>query len=312
MVLQLQSVPPFRLDLTVWALRRDYRNRIDRWNGREYRRVLLLGDTPVETLVTQTAPPERPQLAVEFVASRPGPRQQQQAAQMLTHLLGLDLDLGGFHQFAAGQQRLGVLARRFQGLRPPCFLSVWEALVNAVSCQQLSLTVGILLMNLLAERFGPASHAGSHAFPRPADLGGADIADLQAMGYSRNKAGTILELAQAVAEGRLDLEAVHALDDETAVDYLTRLKGIGRWSAQYVLLRGLRRLNVFPADDVGFQNKLAKWLHLDERLNYEGVHRVIKRWRTYGGIIYYFMLLNHLQEQGHLKACPATGDATVA
>jgi len=83
----------------------------------------------------------------------------------------------------------------------------------------------------------------------------------------------------------MDLEKIEGLDDQSAIDFLTGLKGIGRWSAQYVLLRGLRRLNVFPADDVGFQNKLGKWLHLDEQLDYEGVHRVPRRWRAYGGIM---------------------------
>jgi DNA-3-methyladenine glycosylase II len=157
-------------------------------------------------------------------------------------------------------------------------------------------------MNRLAARFGAASSSGSRAFPRPADLVGASTSDLRSMGYSLRKADMILDLARAVADGQTDLGKIDALDDQSAIDFLTGLKGIGRWSAQYVLLRGLRRLNVFPADDVGFQNKLGKWLHLDEQLDYEGVHRVIRRWRAYGGIIYFFMLLNHLVEQGRLTA----------
>ncbi len=304
----IQPVAPFRLDLTVWALRRDPRNQIDRWDGREYRRVLFLDGVPVETIVTQVAPAEHPKLLVTAVPAKGVPRLRKQVAEALDGMLGLSLDLSEFYRFAARQRRLGTLALRFRGLKPPRFPTVWDALVNAISCQQLSLTVGIILMNRLAERFGVSFSSGSRAFPRPADLAKAHPSELRSMGYSLRKADMILELAKAVTDDRIDLEKIEGLDDQSAIDFLTGLKGIGRWSAQYVLLRGSRRLNVFPADDVGFQNKLGKWLHLDEQLDYEGVHRVIRRWRTYGGIIYFFMLLNHLSEQGHLASeCPAQG-----
>lgn len=127
-------------------------------------------------------------------------------------------------------------------------------------------------------------------------------AELRKIGYSLHKASTIIELARAISRGRLKLEEIETLDDQQAVDFLTGLKGIGRWSAQYVLLRGLRRINVFPADDVGFQDKLTRWMHLRRRLDYAGVHKALGDWRRYGGILYFFMLLNHLQEEGLLTA----------
>ncbi len=300
MKFSLQPIAPFRLDLTVWALRRDPRNQIDRWDGREYRRVLILEGVPVETVVTQAVSVERPQLLVTAVPAGCVSRLKARVTDALDKMLGLSWDLSEFYDFAASKRRLGTLARQFRGLKPPRFLSVWDAMVNAISCQQLSMTVGIILMNRLAARFGPSSPDGQFAFPRPIDLAKAHAADLREMGYSLRKADMILNLAKAIADGRIDLEEVDTLDDQAAIDRLTDLKGIGRWSAQYVLLRGLRRLNIFPADDVGFKNKLGKWLHLDEQLDYEGVHRAIRRWRSYGGIIYFFMLLKHLAEQGRL------------
>lgn len=299
---RLQPAAPFRLDLTVWALRRDPRNQIDRWDGREYRRVLLVEGIPVETVITQVSPAEHPELLVVATPSRSVSRLRKRVADVMDGMLGLSLDLSEFYRFAAGQRRLDTLARRFRGLKPPRFPAVWDAIVNAISCQQLSLTVGIILMNRLAACFGVPSSSGSRAFPRPADLEEARTSDLRKMGYSTRKAYMILDLAKAVTENRIDLEQIDACDDQSALGFLTGLKGIGRWSAQYVLLRGLRRLNVFPADDIGFQNKLGKWLHLDKQLDYEGVHHVIRRWRAYGGIIYFFMLLDHLAEQGHLAS----------
>ncbi|MFB3891828.1 MAG: DNA-3-methyladenine glycosylase [Phycisphaerae bacterium] len=308
----LQPVAPFSLELTAWTLRRDARNEVDRWDGRTYRRVLPVGDVPVEVAVTQTAPLESPRLLVEVSAAAAVPQAKKRVAAVLDKMLGISLDLADFYRFAAGRPRLGALARRFRGVKPPRFPGVWEALVNAISCQQLSLAVGISLMNRLAGQYGLPSAGSTRAFPRPQDLAKARIADLRGMGFNHRKAGVIVGLARAVTDGRLDLEGIEILDDDSAVEFLTGLDGIGRWSAQYVLLRGLGRLNVFPADDVGFQNKLAKWLHLDEELDYEGVHRVIRRWRAYGGLIYFFMLLNHLSERGHLTAGKPTAPPETA
>ncbi|MCG3181824.1 MAG: DNA-3-methyladenine glycosylase [Phycisphaerae bacterium] len=261
----------------------------------------MLGDVPVEAGVVQIGRMDRPELLVTAIPTSGVRRLQAGVSDILGSMLGLSVDLSGFYAFAEKQNRLRALARRFYGVKPPRFLTVWEAMVNAVSCQQVSLTVGIILMGRLAERFGPAGRDGQHAMPRPVDLANARPIELREIGYSFRKAENIIDLARGIATGQFNSEGIDELDDEVAVSRLRRIKGIGRWSAQYVLLRGLRRLNVFPADDIGFQNKLGKWLHLDKQLDYEGVHRVIGKWRAYGGLIYFFMLLNHLAEQGHLS-----------
>ncbi|HRT41152.1 MAG TPA: DNA-3-methyladenine glycosylase 2 family protein, partial [Phycisphaerae bacterium] len=73
------------------------------------------------------------------------------------------------------------------------------------------------------------------------------------------------------------------------------LTGIGRWTAEYVLLRGLGRWDTFPADDVGSQSKLQSWLHLEKRPNYDGVQQILASCKPYRGLIYFFLLLNQLR-----------------
>jgi DNA-3-methyladenine glycosylase II len=75
---------------------------------------------------------------------------------------------------------------------------------------------------------------------------------------------------------------------------LTSLSGIGRWSAEYVLLRGLGRLHVFPGDDVGARNNLARWLGLESPLDYGAVRRAVSRWQPYAGMVYFHLLLDRL------------------
>jgi len=77
-------------------------------------------------------------------------------------------------------------------------------------------------------------------------------------------------------------------------------------------LRGLGRTHVFPGDDVGARKNLQRWLHLRKPLDYAGVHRTVERWRPYGGLVYFHLLLDRLDEAGSLAAGtshPQTGCA---
>lgn len=76
------------------------------------------------------------------------------------------------------------------------------------------------------------------------------------------------------------------MEDIAAVERLRQLPSLGRWTAQYVLLRGLGRLDVYPADDVGSQHKFKRWLGLEERPGYDAIYRIIDHWRPYRGLIY--------------------------
>ncbi len=99
-VFQLKPVPPFRLDLTVWALRRRPHNLVDRWDGRTYRRSLLVQDEPVEVAVTQTGPAAAPLLRVEAGNAHPHLEWASVIATRLVKMLGLHADLAPFYRLA--------------------------------------------------------------------------------------------------------------------------------------------------------------------------------------------------------------------
>jgi DNA-3-methyladenine glycosylase II len=297
--LTLYPKPPFRLDLTAWTLRRQAHNAVDRWDGEHFRRVLILDTGAVEVSVRQIGPAQKPRLAVELHGSAAGqPAVRTKARRWLQRMLGLDADLRDFYALAMREHPLEALAQRFMGMHPPRYLSLFEALANAVVCQQISLNVGITVLNRMAESFGIAVDAG-HAFPRPQDLlARADPAALRALGLSFTKARTLLHLAKLCASGALEERMLARLTDAEAIKQLTLIPGIGRWSAEYVLLRGLSRWHVFPGDDVGARKYLAQWLELEGTLDYDEVAAALHRWRTYAGLIYFHLLLHRLDQAG--------------
>jgi DNA-3-methyladenine glycosylase II len=299
----LPARPPFRLDLTVWALRRRPDNAVDRWDGGVYRRTLVLHGMPLEIAVIQTAPPDRAQLQVTATGAGLGRIAEPKLRAILCSLLGLDIDLEPFYRLASTDVRLLALAERFRGLKPPRFPTLFEALVNGIACQQITLTFGIRVLNRLADRYGLAlsgDHGQARAFPRPCDLADVDPDALRTLGFSHQKGRAIVELAQAIAAGRLDLDALVPLDDAPAVERLCQLRGVGRWTAEYALLRGLGRLQVFPGDDVGARNNLRRWLALSDSLDYASVHDAVAPWQPYAGLVYLHLLLDRLAAAGHV------------
>jgi DNA-3-methyladenine glycosylase II len=294
----LHPAAPFRLDLTVWTLRRRAINEIDRWDGYTYARTIAIDDRAVDVEVTQSGSARRPALRVVVRgASGRGVRTSVTAA--LSRALGLDLDLSDFYRMARADDRLAPLVDRFRGVKPPRFPTVFEAVVNGIACQQLSLTVGIILLGRLSRLCGLRSRRGTRAFPRPEDIAALTPAQLRGLGFNHNKVRALLELAHAVEAG-FDLEALAELDNQAVVERLVALRGIGRWTAEYVLLRGLGRLTMFPGDDVGARTNLARWMHLRTPLDYERVRRLARRWDPYPGFLYFHLLLQSLAEAGVL------------
>ncbi|HET6880388.1 MAG TPA: AlkA N-terminal domain-containing protein [Pirellulales bacterium] len=217
----LIPVPPFRLDFTVWALRRRRENAVDGWDGETYRRVLPLERGAAAVAVRQTRPVDRPRLEVRVTGAGANASTKSAVTAALERLLGLRIDLAEFYRFASSNPRLDRLATRFRGMKPPRFPSVFEALVNAIACQQVTLTLGIQLLNKVAARYACSSDDGSmHAFPRPEDLAARRPGDFRRLGFSRQKGQAIVELARSITSGQTDLEGLADEDDDTAVEQL--------------------------------------------------------------------------------------------
>ena len=306
----LVPVPPFRLDLTVWALRRRPTNQIDCWDGHTFRRVLEIDHELAEVSVQQDGASDKPSLFVTITAHRLSSSAQMDVKRQLQRMLGLGQDLSSFYRLARQDRKIASLIEEFRGLKPPRFPTVFEAVANGIACQQLSLLVGILLLSRLAGKYGRmigSSVAGPRSFPSPNDLSGAHVRPLKTLGFSGHKAGFLLAIATKLRRGNLDLETLESCDNQTALEILEPLPGIGRWTAEYVLLRGLGRLNVFPGDDVGARNNLARFLGRRKPLDYEGVGRAVAKWQPYGGFLYFHLLLARIRDAGWMNGKEVEG-----
>ena len=326
--LRLTPPQPFRLGLTALALVRRPNNRIDAWHGGVYSRWIPVaepaGPEQVPQFLLEVA--EAPRPAARAVAGGPlgqtealsiratgylsEPQLAELAQQAVAHMFGFDVDLAPFHALAQQDERLGPLARDLMGLRPPRYPGVFQALLNAVPCQQVTLVLGLSLLERLSRELGPrhaagalvADPAGPLALPDAAALRGASQAELTALGLSGAKARTLRELAQLCGDGSLDLAALAAAPSSEVSDRLQALYGVGRWTAEYVLLRGLGRLDVFPYGDSGARNGLARFMGESGKPSYDWVAETVGAWQPYAGFVYLHLLVARLLESGAFES----------
>jgi DNA-3-methyladenine glycosylase II len=298
----LPATPPFRLDLTVWALRRRKKNAVDRWDGGQYSRVAVADGDPVQLTVIQKTASVEPKLIVTVEStSRISERARKEAGLLVQKMLGLAVDMQPFYDLARGNVVIGPLVERFCGMRPPRFPTIFEGLLNSIACQQVTLDLGILLLNRLSERFGvQVVTRGTvlHAFPTPADLAEVQVESIRELGFSRQKAQAIKELSAHVADNTVDLARLEGVPNREAIADLSHIRGIGRWSAEYVLLRGLGRLDTFPGDDIGAQNNLQRLFHLADKPAYDHIRQLTSPWHPYEGVVYFHLLLDKLRANG--------------
>lgn len=291
----LRVRPPFDLLATVRLLQRRPNNRVDLWTGEAYVRALCVGGAAFACTVTA----ERDLVHVA-VAPRPSKATAAELAQALTRVLGLELPPGFGIPGSAAHPKLRALARRLRGARPPRFPSLFEALCRIIPYQQLSLEAGIAVTARFVERFGrplPSPAGPLIAFPDAERLASSRRAEFEGIGLSGAKLAAIQELARLVARGALQEHELESLGSEAALQRLQELPGIGPWTAALVLLRGLGRMDVFPAGDVGAQRGLGELV--GDRAS---IQAVIERAGARRGYLYFYALANGLQKRGLLRA----------
>jgi 3-methyladenine DNA glycosylase/8-oxoguanine DNA glycosylase len=276
--------PPAPLDfaLTARVLRRSPRNLVDRVEeDGSWSRAVVLSRGPALLSGKQHGA----RVAFEAIPARIQDRLAMRA--LVTRLFSLEVATAPFWRLAQRERGLAELARRCAGLRPQRFPGLFEALANGICCQQLSLAAGMTRLGHLAHRFGARTPDGMRAGPPEAErIARAPLSALREAGLSARRAADLRELARLPLV-RFERELA-ALADADARARLLELPGIGPWTADYVLLRGLGRLDIFPAGDVGAAHALGRIL--GRAIEPPAAVRFAERFSPLRGMLYFCML----------------------
>ena len=175
-----------------------------------------------------------------------------ESVEEVSRLLGLPFSLDPFRTWAAADPVMGAITTALSGFRPTLNPRPFEALVVAITTQQISLRAAAAIRGRFVQRFG-LKHEIAWEFPGPEAVALADPREFPALGFSQKKAEYVVELARS----ELDFDALALLPDDEVIATLTALPGLGRWTADWFLARHLARPHAWPAGDLGVRKAVS-------------------------------------------------------
>jgi DNA-3-methyladenine glycosylase II len=292
----LHPRPPFRFDLALVYLWRSPLEVLDVVSQGVYRRALMLNGRPRLLEVRAEGGADQPALRIALLDGPATPSQLDAATALVARCFRLAEDVTPLDHLAEADPAFGTLVQRVRGLRALIMPSAFEALVWAITGQQINVAFAYKLKRVLIERFGRRlehDNCTYFLFPDPERLATLDRDELRALQFSGQKARYIVDLARLIADGRLDLEGLRSLPAEAARATLMELRGVGRWTAEYVLMRGLGARDELPAADIGLQTAAARIYRLDRRPTEPELRALAEPWagwRSYYAFYLWFTL----------------------
>jgi DNA-3-methyladenine glycosylase II len=284
-IVELAATPPYDFDLTA-AAATHFRGQYgaESFGDGVFQRLLDLSKCLCFVSVYSMGTVDIPQLKVELAASSLDEGIIAEACRQVSWLLGIEQNLTPFYNMALQEPRLAPLVRELWGLHIPRTVSVYEGIVSAIVGQQVNSHVARLLWNRLIQTFGLSVQIADvtyHTFPRPEALVVAGVEGLRSVGLSTRKAEYILDISGRVVSGELDLEGLRIHSDEDVIRRLTGLRGVGLWTAQWLLIHALGRMDGFPADDLALQRALGILLKDGSPLRSEEALAYSRRWSPF-------------------------------
>jgi DNA-3-methyladenine glycosylase II len=207
------------------------------------------------------------------------------AAAGIGRLLGLPFDLDAFRAWASGDPTLGRIVELLAGFRPTLNPEPFEALVVAITTQQISLRAAAAIRGNLVRAYG-VQHQHAWEFPTRERIKELRPRHFTPLGFSRAKAEYVLELAHS----DLDLDRLGALDDDEVIAAITSVRGLGRWTADWFLARHLARPRAWPAGDLGLRKAVSTFYAGGQPLSIQEVRSMSERFAPFENLSAQFLL----------------------
>lgn len=243
--------------------------------GTRLRRAVRTGDEPVLLDICG----EADEVCVE-IQPAVSPEQGEKVRRYVTEWLDLDADIRPFYALAEKDRLLGPLVKRYRGLYRIGIPDLFEALAWSVIGQQINLSFAYTLKRRLITTFGKYAGEDCWLFPAPETIAGLTPDELLPLQFSRRKAEYLIAIAAATVSGTLTKEFLAAMPGiAERKAYLCSFRGIGEWTADYVLLKSLREATAFPAGDAGLQNAVKAALALPAKPVAGDLRRMAENWQ---------------------------------
>lgn len=295
MILELKPFYPFNFDLSA-RIFADGDPQIRKYENGVFWQVLEIHDKLILIRVKSSKNPDKPELSAELVSNETISEEDERLTkETISYIFNLDFDLCPFYKDMKNDKIMSKLAQKLAGLKNPTTPTIFESLVDSIIEQQISLKAAHSIERKMIKKFGSALNVGSnvyYAYPTPKQLNDAGRDQLRECGLSFRKVEYIKDISKHIVEGKLDLEKFKEYDDmNQIIDELCEIRGVGIWTAELTVLRGLNKLEAIPADDIGLQRVISHYYGDGKKISSDEVRKIAKKWGKWKGLAGFYLIM---------------------
>ena len=290
---------PLDFPASLELFRRSGDDLLDRWDGEWLTRTVRVDGNNVAYTCRPSGNLETPKVVVTVEDATHAPAIRRAIIESIVCLTP------AFSELCRADPVIGWLAERHRGFRPLLHPELMLALVRCISAQQVNLRWAAIVRRRLAEGYGCRHEVGGQLVYSldPERLARCTIAEIRALQFTTGKAEYVINAARALAEGRLDLAQLRELPDDDVIARVTTLRGLGLWTAEWVLARTLGRPRV-SAGDLGVRKAVGKAYYRGRMPTADEVRQATSHWGA--ATAFAQELLLHAQHLKTLDTLPAT------
>ncbi len=237
---------------------------------------------------------DKPKLTLELHTDTPLSKGQIQSAKdVISCIFSLNLPLKEFYTQVQPDPIMTQITQKLYGLKFPTTTTVFEALVYAIVEQQISIKVARSIEERLALKFGKPLHLGDEtffAFPTPEALAKAGPEEVRQAGLSLRKADYICGVAKLIVDGKLDIEGLPKKKPEDIIAELDAIRGIGVWTAELTMLRGMQKFDALPADDLGIRRVISRYYCSEQMIKTDEARKIAEPWGAWKGLAAFYLI----------------------
>ena len=295
MKLIMFPAPPFDFKLSA-AIFSDGDMQIRTYYKGKFWQVVRIANELVCIVITSIGTIDKPKLLVEVrVDTEILNEHLKKVRETVINLFNLDLDLTQFYKEVNSDDIMSKLIEQLRGLKSPTTQTVFEALISSITEQQISLGAAFSIQKRMIKTFGDIVKINKniyYAFPAPKTLASATIGQLRMCGLSTRKAEYIRDVAALISNGTLNLEKLKSYEDTNEIiDELCKLRGVGAWTAELTLIRGMHHLEAIPADDLGLKKTISHYYCNDKKISSKDARSIAKKWGKWKGLASFYLIM---------------------
>lgn len=271
------------------------------FDGNEFVLTVSIQDIPVHLKIRSSGTISSPFIFLTITSiSSISSEILSQTEELIKNTLSLDDNVTLMYEEFKEDRELMALFNSCYGLKSPKTPTVFEALVDSIIEQQISLSVAYQLEHRLIKETGTVLNLGEkiyYCYPTPQQLANTSIEIFRKCGLTQKKSEYIRDVSKLIVSGKLDLESMQEIPEtEKIIEKLCSIRGIGRWTAELTMIRGFHRPDAFPAADIALRRMIGNRFFNGKKISEQEARTYAEKWNRWKGLISFYLEVSEKKE----------------